>query len=255
MATKIVDFHKSRLTVGAHHQFNSTIYTLTLAAQEALNLTELNTTYKALIDQEQTIVNRQLGSAVTEEMVEADRARDNAIGTLFRIIDAYTDMPDTATLAAAKRLATIIKPYRGIGKHEMMKQTTEVTGLMKALGTEEAIDDLDLLNLGAISQKVKLLNNTFKNLTEKRDEDTATRAPISETDTRTLRRQIDDIYTQITDHVYAMAIVGTAAQKEAAEALIVQINVRVEHYKDIIARAGGKTKEEGGEVEDLQEDN
>lgn len=247
MATKILLLNKGRLNNGAHNSFCFEIYSTILPDAAALSMTEMLANFKALIDKQQTAINRQRGSIYTEEMMEIDKARDNALGSLVNIVDAFRTVPDETLAEAARQLYIVIKPYIGVGKHEMRKETAEITGLTTALGSDDVFGYIETLNLAVIIQKLRQLNNQFKVLTGERVADNATRADVSDIDMLALRAELDTMYGEIADTIYAMAMIGTTEQKAIAEKIIPLINEVVLQYKDIIARQGGKKKEEGGE--------
>lgn len=236
MATKIKNFSKSRLTNGAHAEFNDTVKGLMVPQGAKLGIVDQITAYEAAIRTEQEIINRQHGSIYTNNMTEADRVRDNAIGTVFRIIDAYATLPDAELSEAGRDLRVVIRPYRGIRSSEMMKQTAEVEGLLRMLGGVE-VNEQAMVKLGLAEHigRIAAANEEFKRLVAERDEDIVSRQPVADVETRAQRRTVDALYTGLCERIYAAALIGTTAQQPVAEELIVEINRRVDHYRAVLA--------------------
>lgn len=228
-------FSITRLSNGAHIKFHTENYdSIVELTPEALHLTDLAGKYKTAIDTEESVLNRQFGSTLTDELDEADRTSDNALGTLFRVIDAYATSPDPELKKTAGDLLVIIKPYRGVGRHEMMKQSAEVSKLTAVLTTQPAAAMVEKLYLTPAVQKVSEANNLVIELNKQRDKEMESVKPATDRKTRELRAATDALYKEITDTVYAYALIGTADDKAAATGFISALNVRVDHYKNII---------------------
>lgn len=233
MAKQILTFNITKLLVGAHYDFHNDVYSyITAATPEALHIEELTTGYQALIQKQLEIINRNRNVANTDELAELDKERDRWLGQLTRTVDTAAASPDATLSAAGKKLQRLLSPYRGIAGNEYTKQTSQLKGLLRDLGADEAVELTDALTLGATVQKLRKSNNDFE---AKYNERITTEATRTRSDVGTIdnRRAMDEAYRNITQIVNAYAITGAT---EAINAFIDKLNARIEQGKRIITR-------------------
>lgn len=240
MATKIKTLATTQMTLAAHAQFHLSVNeAIIVGGAEKLHLAALAAPYAAAARAEADVVNRPTAYSETPEMQAKDHERDQALSLLFNLTDAFAKSPAPADLAPARRITALLAPYRSIQTHEYQRETTEIDGLIVAL-SEAAADDLKALALSAPLSMLEDLNAEFRSLTNTRVAEIATRAPLTEANTRELRANSDDLYHQVVDTVNAFAIAAPAP--EIAD-FINTINALVSQYKLIIANQGKKKTE------------
>lgn len=257
---KVKSISTTRLHAASHVEFNQAAYTLINDAQPLAipALTELLPLWKAAADVEDKLVRRQRGSALTAQVEEADKLRDNAMYELFLSIDAGLKSSVTEKKAAADMLAYVVKPYRKDAYDQLTDQTQDIDGMLYALGrTEELIDAQDALNVGAVVQGLKKANNKFKDIYAQRVAESEAQAAISEVGTPEQRKIVDNYYRQVTDLLEAASLMLATAERTAVEAVITSLNALVEQYKLVLAnqaktRTGGDDEKIDREVDRLR---
>lgn len=165
-------FGLSRLTNGAHVTFHEETHASMAFMSLIESLKAKLIDYKTAINNEKSLLNLQMGSTYTDDLREADQKSDNAVGTLMRVIDAYTTSPDMELRKVASDLKVIVKPYRGVGRHEMMKQSAEISKLTEVLTSEPAATMVGKLFLTPALQQVIEANNLVIEINKNRDKET-----------------------------------------------------------------------------------
>lgn len=242
MAKQIETFSMSRLLVGAHYDFHNSVYNyIRTATAEALHVEAQATEYSELLNQQLVLINQNKKIAFTEELAELDRERDLWLGQLNTAVDSAAISPDATKAAAGKKLKNVLSPYRGIAGNEYTKQTSQVKGLLRDLGTDSMTDAIDALNLGATIQKLRQANNAFS---AKYDERVTTEATRTRSDVTTdeNRKAIDAVYQSIVQVVNAFAIAATTT---AIDTFVDTVNARIDLAKGVVTRqrAGGTGNE------------
>ena len=224
------------MTIASHVQFHTEATDLIASATAAaLHLDAIYPAYKAAVTAENEVVNRPTTFAETQQIAEADRTRDLTISLIFNLTYAFTTSPSATQRAAAATIGAAIRPYRGIRRHELTRQTAEVDSMIAAIGETAVRTALTTLNIGYVVQDLARANADYKAATAARDAEALRRQPIKEAVTRTLRAETDVQYRRIVETVNAYAIVTPDA--EIAH-FIDRMNVLIDKYKFVIAYQG-----------------
>ena len=225
MANQINAMGFSSLNVGLHSDFHYQAYGLmTKTGAEALHIGNLLPAYGELVKTESGIVRRQTAYVSTEQLKNADKTRDHALGVVMNVISAHQNNTIEAKSTAAKALDALVAPYRQIRNHEKRTQTREVAGLLAVLDKEEAKAHIATLNLTEEVAALAEKNAAFETVFDKKLQEEVERLPQKDTDTDELRKQVDAKYAEIIQTVNAYAIVQPT---EAIESFIAQMNALI----------------------------
>lgn len=222
MQNQIQSIGFTSYNLGLHCDYHYQAYGLmTKAGAEVLHIGALLPAYAELVEMESSIVHRQTTYVSTEQLKAADKARDNAVGVVIKVIQAHCSTPLDAKRTAAMALDAMVDPYKGMTKHEYRTETREVAGLLAVLNKEEAKAHIATLNLTEEVAALTEKNADFEAVFNEKLQEEVERLPQKDIDTEELRKQIDEKYAEIVQTVNAYAIVQPT---EAIEAFIAQMN-------------------------------
>lgn len=231
------------LLVPAHVEFHRiTSDYITVATAEALHVEELAAAYKAAIEVEQTLVNRENSIPYTKDLEELDKLRDDCLTELFTSVKITLKSPLENRSRAADTLHSITRRYDGIQNMAREKETNMIRGLLENLKAEDAIDALTALGLTTIVTQLRQANNSYIATQKMREEAEAEQADIRSLSTYEQRAIVDNLYRQIVERVNAFAIAVPSAELDK---FIDLMNAHVGEAKRAIAhmRAGGSGNE------------
>lgn len=242
---QIKSFSVTHLLVGQHYEFHlSTATLITEAGAAVLHVNELFPQYLSAIQTQLAIINRNQHMINTELLETIDAKRDALLSVLFGQVRVALFSPIAADAAAGHALRILLSPYRGIGKNEYTKETAQIRGLLRDLGTDEAAAQINALKLGPIVTALRQTNNEFADAMEERVKTQAAHhvSVPTDIDTRQQQRVINDIYNRIVQQVNAYAITSTTP---AIDTYIEEQNALIEQYKHVISsqRPGGSGNE------------
>lgn len=231
MATKINSFAISSLTKGAHSDFHTRVNNLiTALGAEELHLEAIAQQYAEAVAVEASIVYRQTTFVATAKMKEADKMRDSILSTINAVVNAHQYNPIATKHEAYVALQALIAPFKGIRDHEYSRETSEVTALLAELQT--VIPHIATLGLAEEVAELQKANAAFSAEFDAKTMEAAERAPKSDIDTATARRQCDTLYKQICDLANAYALIQPT---EAINTFVQQMNGIIETF-DAIAQ-------------------
>ena len=242
MATKTRDLAVTHLTKGAHCDFHTRVDNLvTATGPEKLHLEALAPDYHAAVKVEASIVNRETTFVATATMKEADQRRDYLLSTFNSVVNAHQWNPIAAKKESYIFLNALLAPYKNIREHEYSRETSEVTGLVEALGADEAMPHVTTLGLTEELAALAQANAAFAMEFDKKVQELAERAPQSDIDTREARQACDTLYYQLCDLVNAYALIQPT---DEIIQFINQLNGIIAAFDSIADNTGKKKKEE-----------
>ena len=198
----------SRMTVGACANFHVTVEKhITLTTPEVLHVEDKIATYRKMVKMLESIVNRKRSFQTTPQVNATDKTRGRAIGSIKGVVNALRTSPVEERRLAAQLLYQDLLPYRGIARHELHKETSEVRSMLNVLDSDENKAAIQLLGL---TQEVELLRKTNEELSEmfdKRYREVSRVLKQSDIDTKELKRDINNLYFDIAQVINAYAIV------------------------------------------------
>lgn len=240
MATQIPNFAVTNLTLGAHSTFHSsTVSGILATGAEALHITDQFNAYKAAVELEASVVNRQTTFVATESMKDADEMRDDMLAVINAMISAHQYTHIANKKAAYQALNAVMAPYRGIRAHEYSRQTAEVNGLLAEFQSPSNAEHVQTLGLSEEIEMLTLANAKFSVEFNQKTAEMASRLPEKETSTVEARAECDRLYAEIVALINAYALIQPS---EEITGFVQQQTGLVETYR-IIAANTGKSKE------------
>ena len=240
MATQSPNFAVTNLTLGAHSTFHSsTVSGILATGAEALHITDQFNAYKAAVELEASVVNRQTTFVATESMKDADEMRDDMLAVINAMISAHQYTHIANKKAAYQALNAVMAPYRGIRAHEYSRQTAEVNGLLAEFQSPSNAEHVQTLGLSEEIEMLTLANAKFSVEFNQKTAEMASRLPEKETSTVEARAECDRMYAEIVALVNAYALIQPS---EEITGFVQQQTGLVETYR-IIAANTGKSKE------------
>lgn len=240
MATQIPNFAVTNLTLGAHSTFHSsTVSGILATGAEALHITDQFNAYKAAVELEASVVNRQTTFVATESMKDADEMRDDMLAVINAMISAHQYTHIANKKAAYQALNAVMAPYRGIRAHEYSRQTAEVNGLLAEFQSPSNAEYVQTLGLNEEIEMLTLANAKFSVEFNQKTAEMASRLPEKETSTVEARAECDRLYAEIVALINAYALIQPS---EEITGFVQQQTGLVETYR-IIAANTGKSKE------------
>lgn len=253
MATQVPIFPGSQLTLGAHCNFHtSSVNLLTATGAETLHVKDLFELYKAAVEVEASIVNRQTSFVATEAMKRADKVRDDMLAVINGIISAHKYTHIEAKLVSYMALSSAYAPYRNIRAHEYSRQTAEVAGLLAALNSEANIEHVQNLALTDEVAQLAMANAQFAVEFDKKTTEMATRLPEKEISSEEARIECDRLYAEIIAIINAYALIQPT---EAITGYVTQQTGIVETYRLIADNTGKSKDKDNGKDNDGSNDN
>jgi len=147
-------------------------------------------------------INRIQKDVNTQQVEESDLARDNAVSSLFKAIRVGLTSDVPAEITAAQRLSIVADAYRNITRQNYEAETKMLDTLVAELEGGTYAASVAALNLQRYVTRIKTANNNFKALFTSR---ITTSALTESFDTKSLRLDLLDYYTEYVRYLVAMA--------------------------------------------------
>lgn len=240
-----IDTHS--LTNGAHYNFMEAIYTnlnSILLYGEKLS-TELPA-FKTALDNEDAVLVLSRKSNKTDEIANADKARDNAYVGYKYTVKGFTYLGSGAQYEAAKVLSQHLTDYQIDTKMSLSRQTGLMTNFIEDLEATYS-EQIESLGLTPFVTMMKDGNEKVKAGLQSRDSE---RAGQSKAAMLSARTDTDAAYQSIVDKINALYLVDTTNTNEYVTT-IDEINAQIKHYKEQeLSKKPSKPKEEatGGDT-------
>ena len=236
---KINKIYAYNLRNDAHFQFYTEFRNL-VQKEEAVKQ-KIATQFEAwlpLYDKEDTALKKIQKSAITAQIQEADRVRD----------EIYLGMVETSTAAlkhfseevrsAATRLKIVFDTYGDVVRKPLNEQTSATYNILQELQGKYA-QDAEAVGIAQWASELQARNNAFSSLMKERFDETASRCDIV---LREARSELDQSYFAIRERINALAIVKGEADYEN---FIRTLNAVIAKYTAILnMRLGRKWKKE-----------
>ena len=210
---------------------------------DAISLAAIGMKLTESVDALKLAVNRQSAYDETSGVVRADNDRDALFKALYHAWEFLGGLSPTHRLAPhVETLRSEMDAYKGVWRHEMRKETTELQGFQAALSTEANNAALAALGLDEIAAALFEANNAARAAMESRSDERSSRAEEKAGGTTPeLRKAVATLLVQAARRVNA---VNEIAPTEATAAAISKVAALVEEYKLVASQSKGKKKEE-----------
>jgi len=230
----------------AHFQFHTEVAALIreigagmlfigdLAPKYAAQLSTLDDALKVIVK-----------SPITEELLDADKARDETYRGLAALVKAMSCDTDPAARAAAHRVQIVLDTYGNVAVKNYEEETGAVYNLVQDLKSAKYAGDVAAAGLTVWVDRLARLNNAFTTLLTSRDNETAARSHIVVKDAR---RDIDNTYRKIAFRVNSH--VGGEVGAAEISAFVTKMNIIIKRFNALKRHHHGHGGEEDGQGED-----
>ena len=211
---------------------------------DAISLAAIGMKLTESVDALKLAVNRQSAYDETSGVVRADNDRDALFKALYHAWEFLGGLSPTHRLAPhVETLRSEMDAYKGVWRHEMRKETTELQGFQAALSTEANNAALAALGLDEIAAALFEANNAARAAMESRSDERSSRAEEKASGTTPeLRKAVATLLVQAARRVNAVYEINP--ENAAAAAAITKVAALVEEYKLVASQSKGKKKEE-----------
>ena len=233
---EIPEWTGSTLTAGAFSEYVGSV--LDKFKEEgfgALALTEIGPQLDAAHARFTEFVNRERAYDETPAIAKADANRD-ALWNAFYYAWHYLMQldPSHPLYAEAVKLRSEMTPYKGVWKHELSKETSELAGLQRDLNKATTAVAVQALGLNTIVTALFAANDAVREILDSRDVERGNRiADKSGDTTASLRKAVATLLIDAYRQVNAVARINPGG---SAEPVIRDVNGFIAHYKDVASQ-------------------
>jgi len=174
-------------------------------------------------------------SAITEQIQEADRARDVIWKGLVDTNTAALNHFNPVVQASAKQLKIVFDTYGNIAKKSLNEQTSATYNILQELEGKYA-SDVQTVGLWYWVHELKTRNIAFTNLVRERVDEGSLKVDIV---LKKARAQLDEAYYKIAERINALVIVEGA---ENYEPFIRKLNINIAKYNLLATQASRRNK-------------
>ena len=231
---KKLDFYSLRND--EHFQFDSEFRELVaLSNPITLKISAEFNQWEVLFEQEDEVLKQIRKSAMTEEILNADKKRDVTFAGMVEANKAALKHFQPAVKEAARKLKIVFDTYGNVARKSYDEETSAITNLLQDLmGKYNA----DVQTVGITAWMVELManNNDFDQLIKGRDDESAERTELI---LKAVRMQIDAVYRTIVERLDALGVIEPT--EDLAE-FVRRLNVVIERYNNRLAQRQGVAK-------------
>jgi hypothetical protein len=234
---EIPEWTGSTLTVGAFDNFASSV--LAAFVKQGFNMLHLQSIgpeLQAAITRLSEFINRQRAYDETPEVAKADANRDALWKAFYHAWSYLMELdPSHPLYASALKLRSEMTPYKGVDRHEISKETTELNGLLRDLDNDDNGRALQTLGLTNIVSALSVANQAVEAAISARDVERGSRAAEKGGDTTpSLRKAV--VVKLIEAYRQVNAAVRIVPMPEIEQAIQDVCGI-IEHYKLVASEA------------------
>ena len=163
---------------------------------------EQSNLFEQLYAQEDTALKKIVKSALTEEIQEADRYRDQIFRVMVDAVKTALKHPGSDAQTAGKRLKILFDTYGNIAQKPLNEETSAVYNLLQDLNGKY-ISDAETANLIHWMGELQSANEHLSNLMANRYEESAAKTDYV---LKQVRIQMDELYRTISTRIDAFAM-------------------------------------------------
>ena len=248
---KINPITLSRLRNDANFQFHTEFKELAeKLGPEALKIKPLFDGYLPLYEKVDLAFKKIVKSAITEQIQEADKVRDNVWRGLVETNTTALRHFEQNVQEAAKRLKIVFDTYGNIARKTLNEQTSATYNILQELEGKYA-PDVAKIGLGHWVAELKARNIAFAELMRERVDEGSLKVDIV---LKKARTHLDESYYAIAERVNAFVVIEGVADYEP---FIRKLNINIAKYNLLAIqasrkpgkRSGGKKPAAGGSHE------
>jgi uncharacterized protein YicC (UPF0701 family) len=199
----------------------------------ALGILPAYNAYKALLDDEVSVLDVIRKSEYTDEIAEADHSRDEIYRGFAEAVKSALHHFDQHKKDAAKRLETVIKNYGNIAKKTLDQESAAIDDMLREINDHHEAD-VEMLAVADWLEQLELANENFKSLMSARYVETSQRPT---TKMKNVRVEVDKAFATVLNVIDAF--VALNGEENYAQ-LIDELNAVSERYKNLLAQAAGR---------------
>ena len=233
---EIPEWTGSALTVGAFSEFaGRVVAAFQLHGYGSLALNELGPELETAVARLAEFINRERAYDETPAVAKADANRDALWKALYHAWSYLMQLdPSHRLYQEAVKLRSEMTPYRGVERHELSKETSELKGLQREFDKEANVRALDTLGLRTIAQALFQAIDAVETAATTRDNERGNRIAGKGGDTTaSLRKAVVNLLAETFRQVNAAARINPG---EATENAVKDVNGIIAHYKDVAAQ-------------------
>lgn len=197
-------------------------------------------------------INRQRAYDETPEVVKADANRDALWKAFWNAWSYLMELdPSHPLYEPALKLRSEMTPYKGVDRHEISKETTELKGLQRDLSSADNTFAIQVLGLATIVNSLFQANDAVAAIISARDVERGSRiADKGDDTTASLRKAVGTLLIEAFHQVNAAARITPLPEIDAA---IQEVCGIIEHYKLVAAQPAKKQGKDDPEPEPTPE--
>ena len=241
---EIPEWTGSTLTIGAFTNYASSVLGVFMRKTFAeLSLDELGPDLVQAVRRLTDFINRQRAFDETPEVVKADANRDALFKALWYGWHYAMELdPEHALHQAAAKLMSEMNAYKGVWKHEISKETTELKGLQRDLSSSDNVLALQTLGLKTFADALFAANDAVAAAIDLREQERGERIAEKGGDTTASLRKT--VVTLLVDCYRQVNAADRIIKAPATAAAIQDVCGVIEHYKHIAAQPASRQNPE-----------
>ncbi|MDR2038444.1 MAG: DUF6261 family protein [Bacteroidales bacterium] len=174
-------------------------------------------------------------NAATEQMAEADNARDSLFRGFADSVKSYHNHFDGTRREAAGRLQIILDQYGDIARMPYNQETTSINNFLQDIYIRA--DEVDILRLSDLASQLDTENKAFDALMKDHDDETAV---STSQHMKEVRVEADRCYCDVLDRIDALILING---EEVYAPFVKDHTVCAEQFENILAqRNKGRVK-------------
>ncbi|MGL4956949.1 MAG: DUF6261 family protein [Bacteroidales bacterium] len=192
--------HLLRYRNNDHFRFHKAVIDLiTRIGASELNILDLFNQYNAAYQVEDEALQRIMKSAMTEEIMAADKLRDKTYRGMVDIVKGALQHFKPEIASAAKRLKVVLDTYGNVSKLGLYAQSTVIHNLVQDF-TEQLKEESQKVGIQEWIEELDRNNKTLDELIENRNQENGEKTDLK---VKECRHAIDEIYHTIQNHIIA----------------------------------------------------
>jgi hypothetical protein len=162
----------------------------------------------------------------TEKIVLADVARDKAVSSFNLALKLHASADDAAEVEASRSLRILFDTFKNIAKLNYEAESLAIDKLVNDLNSEAYSEKIAYLHMTKYVTRLSETNDIFKNLFGGRMVGTAMTESY---DMKTIRKEMQVLYTDFVEYVFAMA---KATESQLFTTALNLLNAARKYYND-----------------------
>ncbi|MBK6284831.1 MAG: hypothetical protein IPF54_21305 [Draconibacterium sp.] len=162
----------------------------------------------------------------TEKILLADKARDKAVSSFNLALKLHASAEDPTEVEASRSLRILFDTFKNIAKLNYEAESLAIDKLVNDLNSEAYSEKIAYLHMNKYVTRLSETNDIFKNLFGGRMVGTAMTESY---DMKTIRKEMQVLYTDFVEYVFAMA---KATESQLFITALNLLNAARKYYND-----------------------